>query len=189
MRLRELEVKGHFLTFAKSWVLERWGEGDFRRLLEALPSDVAQALRREPLPSTWFHHRFWCETALAVDRLFGSGDYALLEEGGRLHAQMQMDRIYPLIYRASPLEILENIGIIWRLNFRPGWARARLIRDGEALITFGGFEFERRFFPVWLGTKSFFGEIAERAGFEGEVEVEEPGPEDDWVVRLRWRWL
>ncbi len=182
-----LEVKGHFLTFVKSWVLGRWGEEGFRKFLGDLPGDLAEVLAGEPLASTWYPHRYWGEVALGVDSLFGRGDYSLIEEGGRLHARVQMDRIYPLVF-GNPRVMLNNLGVIWRLNFRPGWARARLVGASEVYVLFGGFKFERKYWPVWRGTKAFFEEVAVKAGFKGEAEIVEPEPGEDWVVGLRWRW-
>ena len=181
-RLKFLEVKGHFLSFVKEWILKQWGEEEFRKVLRALPPEVARVLWLEALPSSWYPHPYWGEVALTVDRVLGKGDYSLIEAGGRLHAKLQRERIYPRAFEGGLEGFLNNLPVLWKLNFRPGcvW-----VEPNSAY--FLGFHFESEYEPVWVGAKAFFEKVFEDLGAPARVEVLRPGPGERWVVGFRWR--
>ncbi len=185
----DLEVKGHFLVAGREWVISRWGEEGYGKFLDALKPETRKLCESVILSSAWYHHSLWADFGITLDRVFGVGDGALIWEGGRQHARLQIRGLYAIVFKViSPEFLLKKHVQLFSLNFRPGHATMDM-RNKECVFHFFGFNVQEKFFPIFQGTAGYLEEsVSAAGGRDVEVKVLHPTRGDDWTVGFKIRW-
>ena len=68
-------VKGTLVILARRYIVEKFGDKGLQKVIEEINPRYKEILLGEILPSTWLPEACYVEILIAVDKLFGKGDY------------------------------------------------------------------------------------------------------------------
>ena len=105
--------KGTVFESTRMFVEQKFGSDAPERVLQQLPRDDQELLRAVTAigwypvePVLRYHH--------ALDRMFGSGDYALCEQAGRFSAGWAMNSVLKMFLRfRTPTWLVERATSVW----------------------------------------------------------------------------
>jgi hypothetical protein len=108
------------LRARQSFMRVNWGDAGVTRYYEALPDAVRQHLDGT-LRDEWLPIEHLVEATVAIDRLFGTGDLALVWEIGRHSGRMGRGEWTAFAIRHTPLSIILKLAHrVWRYHFTAG---------------------------------------------------------------------
>ena len=114
-------VKGSAFASRILWVRLHQGESGIERLGKQVSPELGELLRTGAVMSRWYPFEQFVEINLALDRLFGSGDMALIKTLGRHGADAYLTTIYRLFYKVGTVKwILARASRLWGLHYDTG---------------------------------------------------------------------
>jgi hypothetical protein len=171
-RLTMANVKGVVLIARRDFVLEKYGEEGWGRVLQAMDGEHRSVLEKELLSFSWYP--FETNTVLddLICRTLASGDPAIYREMGRYSAEKNLKSVHSTFVRGEgPHGLLRSAAPILHVYYDEGTRTYR--RTGETscvLTTTGGRCYSRSDCETNLG---WFERAIEICG-GSNVEVREP---------------
>jgi hypothetical protein len=186
---RAVNVRGVLLKARVQWVLKNKGEEGLARVRAILPAETAEAMiGRELVSASWYPLQHLVELNVAIDKVHGKGDFALIEELGAYACESNIPTIYRLFFAVGTITyIIKKATAAWRVSYDEG--NLELLVTEDHLVRFrmvGDFPRHR---AHCLGLKGWIGKAAELSGAR-ELEVKEScrcfgDPECEF--EYRWR--
>jgi len=125
-------VKGSALASRVNWVRLNHGPGGLDRLCEAVSAPLAQAIRDGFKAATWYDFAAFIELNTEIDRVFGTGDGALIRELGRWGAEANLTTIYRLFYKVGTVRwVMARAARLWHLHYDAGRLTLRELAGNE----------------------------------------------------------
>jgi len=114
-------VKGSAFASRLLWVRLNHGEGGVERLAKGVTDDLAVLARDGAAMARWYPFELFVELNIAIDKMFGKGDLALVRELGRYGADANLTTIYRLFYKVGTTKwILERASRLWGMHYDSG---------------------------------------------------------------------
>jgi hypothetical protein len=119
-------TKGIGFRNVRSFAVTRFGDDGFERVLKAVSPEDRRALE-SIIPVGWYELALYTRLIHCLNRLYGRGDFSLLDELGRYEARQDLTTVHRLFMRvANPGLILEKSMELWRRFHDTGrWDIAR----------------------------------------------------------------
>ncbi|RMH41939.1 MAG: hypothetical protein D6689_09685 [Deltaproteobacteria bacterium] len=126
-------VKGSSFASRILWVRLNHGEEGVERLARAVGPGLRDVIVDGAVMSRWYPFDQFIELNVAIDRVFGRGDLALVKTLGRHGADANLTTIYRLFYRVGTVKwILERASRLWGLHYDSGRLIVRRFPGNEA---------------------------------------------------------
>lgn len=121
------KAKGMNLLHMRNWVLQRYGETGWQRVVRALAPPDATVVA-SLVPVGWYDLSLQHRLVRTIDHTLGDGDLRLVPSIGRYEADQDLTRIHRLFLRlATPGFVLEKAGNYWSRLYDGGeW---EVVRD------------------------------------------------------------
>lgn len=133
-------VKGSAFASRILWVRLNQGESGIERVSRHVSPELGELLRHGAVMSRWYPFELFIELNLALDRIFGGGDLALIRTLGRHGADANLTTIYRLFYKVGTVKwILARASRLWGLHFDSGTMEVDTFPGREAGLRVEGF--------------------------------------------------
>ncbi len=114
-------VKGTAFSSRLLWVRLNHGQEGLERLTKAVKKPLALLMSEGAVMSKWYPFELFVELNLAIDKMYGSGDLALVRNLGRHGADANLTTIYRLFYKVGTVKwILARASRLWGLHYDSG---------------------------------------------------------------------
>jgi hypothetical protein len=134
-------VKGSALASRVLWVRLGHGESGIDRLLAECSSELRATIERGVAKATWYPFDQFVELNVAIDRLFGGGDLALVRELGRHGADANLTTIYRLFFKLGSVHwILGRAVRLWSAHYDSGYCDVASRGPRKAALRVYGFD-------------------------------------------------
>lgn len=121
-------MKGSALASRLLWVTLGHGERGLESLERAVSPALAPVLVNGVHKARWYPFEQFIELNEVIDRLFGTGDLALVRELGRYGADANLRTVYRLFYKVGTVRwILGRAARLWGAHYDSG--ELRVISD------------------------------------------------------------
>jgi hypothetical protein len=185
------ESKGSGFTSAII-VLRKMVDADaLERVIETLPPDTAELVRRPPLPVAWIPSHHFRLLSQAVTRDLFDGDEKRLEDWGRQAMLVDLRGIYKMFIRfLSAQFVIERGAKLWETYSRnQGTVRARAVGDAAAEVVYDGLPIEIVGPDFWAYQRGVLRGVMEATGYKTiTVEtVEGAGNTGHACFRVSWK--
>ncbi len=132
--LRTIRLKGVAVRATREFVVERFGSTRWDELLAELPADTKKALGGRILDSGWVTMDHVNRFSLAVDRMLGKNDGALLQELGAAAAKVTFTGVYRAFARlVDPKTILRRVNTMYKSYCDTGHFDTEIVGDDTYL--------------------------------------------------------
>jgi hypothetical protein len=132
--------KGSALTSRVLWVQLEHGDAGYQRMLHQVSPALKAAIETGIHKATWYPFEQFVELNLALDRLFGTGDMALVKELGRYGADANLKTIYRLFYKVGTVHwILGRAVRLWSAHYDSGYLEVATRGPKAAVLRLRGF--------------------------------------------------
>jgi hypothetical protein len=184
----EPAIKGIALRNFPGVIASLFDEATARRVLEALPDELARALRDHLIVSSRWYPIHWYRDLHAATRAVTRSGPALARRIGRESTVMDMNGVYRVFLRVlSPHTILSLAGRVFSTYYRYGKMSTTEMRDGFARVEIhGAIDFDE---AIWLDVLGGSEGTLELCGAKNlRVHILEGGRDGDdhLVVRVHW---
>ena len=116
-----MKVRGVLLKARVLWVVKHHGEGGMEKVKPLLTPQTLQTVKEGVFSSTWYPLEQLVDINVAIDRVFGRGDYELCEELGRFSCESNIPTIYRLFFAVGSISyIIRRTGAAWRVSYDTG---------------------------------------------------------------------
>jgi hypothetical protein len=116
------QVKGSALASRVLWVELNHGSAGVARLLRQCTPELRAFIEEGIAKPKWYPFEQFVELNTVIDRLFGSGDLALVRELGRAGADMNLTTIYRLFYKLGSVHWILGRGVrLWSAHYDSGF--------------------------------------------------------------------
>ena len=116
-----VHAKGSTFTARRLWVEQCHGARGLQRLRTEVSPVTAEILDGPVLQGAWYPFDAFIDLNEAIDRTFGTGDLALIDEVARFAADANLRTIYKVFYKVGTVKwILERAARLWRVNYDSG---------------------------------------------------------------------
>jgi hypothetical protein len=114
-------VKGSALASRLLWVRLNQGESGIQRLGAATSPALAEVVTGGAVMARWYDFDLFVGLNLAIDRVFGKGDLALIKQLGRHGADANLRTIYRLFYKVGTVKwIMARAARLWGMHYDAG---------------------------------------------------------------------
>lgn len=114
-------VKGSALSSRVLWVQLNHGEAGISRLLPQCSVELRAIIEGGIHKAKWYPFEQFIELISTIDRLFGKGDLALVDELARHGADANLTTIYRLFYRLGTIRwVMSRAARLWNLHYDAG---------------------------------------------------------------------
>lgn len=133
-------VKGSALSSRVLWVQLGHGNAGMDKLLAACTPALRQSITNRIDKAAWYPFEQFIELNLAIDRIFGTGDLALVKQLGRHGADANLTTIYRLFYKVGTTHwILGRAVRLWSAHYDSGFLEVLTRGPRTALLRIRGF--------------------------------------------------
>jgi hypothetical protein len=114
-------VKGSAIASRALWVSLHHGDEGLKRLIAEVKPATREALERPIDKARWYGFDVFVDLNESIDRVFGSGDLALVKTLGRFGAEANLKTIYRLFYMVGTVKwVLDRAARLWDLHYDSG---------------------------------------------------------------------
>jgi hypothetical protein len=147
------ELKGVSFLNARPFVVERFGEPMFQRMLEAVGPQVAPVFR-SPFGHEWYPLRHMAEWDAKLAELCFGGDVSRVAEWGAYDAKIQVGTVYRFLFRLlEPRFVIAKADRLLANSVRPATVAVTLTGEASAQVRLSGFSpHHLAFCHDWRGT-------------------------------------
>jgi len=125
-------VKGSALASRVNWVRLNHGPDGVEKLCEAVSPRLAAEVREGIKVANWYEFEKFIELNTEIDRLFGTGDGALIRELGSWGAEANLTTIYRLFYKVGTIRwVMARAARLWHLHYDDGRLTLRELAGNE----------------------------------------------------------
>ena len=136
----QAHVKGSAFHSRLSWLLLQGGEAGLRRVQAQVNDEFSQVLAQGIRMADWYSFDWYVELNLALDRIYGDGDLALVKTLGRHGAEANLTTIYRLFFKVGTVKwILARAARIWGLHYDTGQLLVREFPGKEVELEIANF--------------------------------------------------
>lgn len=134
-------MKGSALASRLLWVRLGHGEAGLERLEHQASPELSPTLVNGVAMSRWYPFDQFIELNVLIDRLFGTGDLALVKELGKFGAEANLKTVYKLFYKVGTVRwILGRAARLWGAHYDSGEMQIVEERPGEGILEIVGFD-------------------------------------------------
>lgn len=134
-------VKGSALSSRVLWVQLNHGEAGLQRLLPQCSPDLRATIETGIAKAKWYPLDQFVELITTIDRLFGKGDLALVDELASHSADANLTTIYRLFYKVGSAHwILGRAVRLWGAHYDSGYLEVLTRGPKTAVLRMRGFE-------------------------------------------------
>jgi hypothetical protein len=134
------EVKGTGWLSNYDYVLKIAGPEGVKKIISSLSPEDRNIFSKPILPILWLDFGAFMRFMLAADRIFGKGDYKVIEAASIHAAQKDLRGIYKMfISFTSPQFIIKNAATLWRTYYNRGVLSAEWSTDTSGRLTLENF--------------------------------------------------
>lgn len=189
--MAEPESKGSGFASAIT-VLRRMVPADaLDRLIESLPPETAELVRKPPLPVAWIASSHFRVLSAAVSRDLFGGDEKKLEEWGRQAMLNDLRGMYKMFIRfLSAQFVIERAAKLWdQYSRNQGSVRAAPAGDATAEVVYSGLPVELMTPAFWAYQRGVLRGVMEATGYKAiAVEtLEGAGSSGHAKFRVSWK--
>jgi len=117
----EVKVKGNIIKARQAFVVDRFGEDGWVRVLEALPEEDRKAFGGMIVNVAWFDFAQATRLDEAIVRVLGGGNTRLFEEMGRASARENLTGVHSnLVASGDPQAFMKKANLIYRFYYDVG---------------------------------------------------------------------
>ena len=136
----QTHVKGSAFQSRLKWLLLQEGEDGLRRVQAQVGPEFSQVLDEGIRMADWYSFEWYVALNLALDRLYGSGDLALVKTLGRHGAEANLTTIYRLFFKVGTVKwIIARATRIWGLHYDTGQLLVREFPGDEVELEIANF--------------------------------------------------
>ena len=144
------QSKGTNVLNMRSFILERYGEPGWARILRAVP-DADRAVLESMVAVGWYSFDVQAEVLRAIDRELDDDDHTIIAAIGAYEADQDLRRIHRLFLRlANPAYVLEKAEQYWGRFYDSGRWRVERLGPKAARGQLFDFDSVERLFCVYL---------------------------------------
>jgi hypothetical protein len=133
-------VKGSALTSRVLWVELEHGSAGVDRLMKQLSPELHAAIAAGLSKAKWYPFEQFVELNVAIDRVYGQGDMALVRELGRAGADANLTTIYRLFFKLGSVHwILGRAVRLWSAHYDSGYCEIATRGPKAAVMRIRGF--------------------------------------------------
>ena len=133
-------VKGSALSSRVLWLQLEHGDAGYKRLLHQVSQELRDALEMGINKAKWYPFEYFVELNVTLDRLFGTGDMALIRPLGRFGADANLKTIYRLFYKVGTVHwILGRAVRLWSAHYDSGFLEVATRGPKAAVLRVRGF--------------------------------------------------
>lgn len=135
---KTVKSKGFTLRSAKAFVLEKYKEEGWEKVMAELDPSFRVILEGSILASDWNPFQLQVDLYTIIDRIFGKGDLKLCHEIGRYTAEKEVTTIHKATMRIGGLGIWMKIaGLMWGQYYSAGKMHCEELGNsgGSVLVT------------------------------------------------------
>ena len=133
-------VKGSALSSRILWVQLEHGDAGYKRLLHQASPELRSAIEMGINKAKWYSFELFVELNETLDRLFGTGDRALIKPLGRFGADANLKTIYRLFYKIGSVHwILGRAVRLWSAHYDSGFLEVATRGPKAAVLRIRGF--------------------------------------------------
>ena len=133
-------VKGSALTSRILWVELQQGQKGMERLLHQVTPELRKEIETGLSKAKWYPFEQFVELNVAIDRLYGKGDLALVRELGRAGADANLTTIYRLFFKLGSVHwILGRAVRLWSAHYDSGFCEIATRGPKAAVMRIRGF--------------------------------------------------
>lgn len=116
-----MKVKGNIIKARQAFVVDRFGEAGWAKVLEALPDDDRKAFGGMIVNVAWFDFAQAARLDEAIVRVLGGGNTKLFEEMGRTSARENLTGVHSnLVSPDDPQAFMKKANVIYRFYYDVG---------------------------------------------------------------------
>ncbi|MFH1459316.1 MAG: hypothetical protein ABIG64_02930 [Candidatus Omnitrophota bacterium] len=128
-------LKGSQFLIAKKFIEEKFGPEAFDKILEQLPDPDKTLLCRHLYSINMYPEQTLINLIIALDKIFGKGDYKLCEEIGAYGAEVGTAKIFKVfIHFGDPLFVLSRSPIFWKRIHDHGSIKVTSVKNNTATL-------------------------------------------------------
>jgi hypothetical protein len=161
-------VKGSAFTTRIKWLLLQGGESGLRRVQAQVEPAFAEVLGQGIRMAEWYPFEWYVQLSQVLDRLYGTGDLALVKELGRHGADANLTTIYRLFFKFGTVKwIIARAARLWGLHYDTGQLLLREFPGNEVELEISNFATPHR--VHCLSVEGWAERAAELSGAENVV--------------------
>lgn len=146
-------VKAAAVLARIQFIKDRFGEGGYARVLDAIDANTRARLGALVLSQEWLPLACMTELIETTERLFGAGNDELCREMARYAADANLTTLYRIFFRISSASyVLGKASALWNVHYDSG--RLEIVEPKPKQIALSIVDFER---PHCLHCRSVFG--------------------------------
>jgi len=133
-------VKGSALSSRVLWVELGHGAAGLARLTKQVSPGLRATIEGRIDKAKWYPFDQFVELNVTIDRLFGTGDLALVRELGRRGADANLTTIYRLFYKIGSVHWILGRGVrLWSAHYDSGYTEITTRGARGAVLRVHGF--------------------------------------------------
>lgn len=134
----DLNVKGSAVVSTYNWVVKKYGEGGWNKILSAMGRKERKPLGGRLLIGAWYPFESYVAMLRAVDDIYGDSDNVLLVELGRFSAEDGLSTVYRFFFKVgSPNFIISRAAKVWSSYYNGGSMEVIKNDKGHAIVRLG----------------------------------------------------
>jgi hypothetical protein len=140
-----MKIKGSNVITLRDFVIDKFGERGFTRLLQVLPNASKKIFEEDRITNIWydFYDAFLTPLETLCEQFFHDSPQGAFEYGN-YSAHHDLRGIYGAFFRlGSPAWTISKTALIWRLYYSEGTVEVTKKNDHHVTFLFHGLENER----------------------------------------------
>ncbi len=134
-------VKGSALSSRVLWVQLNHGSAGLARVLAQCSPELRSHVQGGIHKAKWYPFEHFIELISTIDRMFGAGDLALVEELARHGADANLTTIYRLFYKVGTAQwILGRAVRLWSAHYDSGYLEVLTRGSNTAILKIRDFD-------------------------------------------------
>lgn len=183
-----MEIKGLVLQARKDFVDDSFGDGAWRKVVEALPSEDRVLLQDLILTAKWYPFELGERLDRAIVNVFGEGKEKIFEEIGAKSARRSLDKVHKsFVTPGDPQAFLRKAGVIYKFYYDTGRREYTLTGPTSGVLT--TYEAKTFSLPDCLTVVGWYKEALKMCGARNiEIVEEECRAKGGSCCRYRVKW-
>jgi hypothetical protein len=185
------ETKGSAFISAVNALKKMAPPAAFERMVESLPPEAAQLVRKPPLPVEWLPSKLWFDVIYGAHRHLFNGDDEKMAELACIALMGDLRTVYKVFIKLlSPQYVIERGTRIWETYARnSGHLRAQPVSDNSCDVFYQDLPKEYMCDAYWAYQRGAVKGAIEATGMKGVevVVLAGGGKENKAILRCSWR--
>ncbi len=132
----KVKVKGNIVKARQAFVIDRFGEQGWARVLEAIPDEDRRVFGGMIVNVAWFDFAQATRLDEAIVKVLGGGNTGLFEEMGRASARENLTGVHSnLVASGDPQAFMKKANLIYRFYYDVGHRTYEATGPAEGTLT------------------------------------------------------